>query len=414
MMFIYTCLFVIVDKVTVDLRAIFQSAVDSVAGNDTVKKELATNAYPEKFHLVAIGKAADSMVQGVLAEQIISGLVISKHGHLSELLKQNPVLTCLESDHPIPKENSLKAGKVLIQYLENLPEKEPVLFLISGGASALVEVLKDGWDLEQLQNLTDYLLANAYSINEINTVRRHISSCKSGGVWSHISEREVSCLMISDVPNDDPVIIGSGLLFPAKENALPELPQHWLEKLGKYTPNKVPDNFNWKIIACLADAKKAAATKATVLGYKVKVMPEFLQGDASNEAKNCVKILQKNKGILCVWGGETTVTLPVDAGKGGRNQHLALAAAIKMDGLEDIYLLAAGTDGSDGMTTATGAIVDSLTVERGAQKGLTVSDYLERADSNSFFTKTGGLIITGATGTNVMDLVVGIYSPNNL
>ena len=397
-----------------DLRAIFQSAIDAVAGNTSVRKELATNTYPEKLHIVAIGKAADSMVQGVPAERIISGLVITKHGHLSELLQQNSVLTCLESDHPIPKESSLKAGKALIQYLENLPEKAPILFLISGGASALVEVLRDGWDLVQLQEITDYLLANAYSINEINTVRRHISSCKSGGVWSHISEREVSCLMISDVPNDDPAIIGSGLLFPAKENVLPELPQHWLGKLGEYTPNKVPDNFNWKIIACLEDAKKAAATKATVLGYKVKVMPEFLQDDAISEARKCVEALQKNKGILCVWGGETTVTLPIDAGKGGRNQHLALAAAIKMDGLENIYLLAAGTDGSDGMTIATGAIVDRLTVERGAQKGLTVSDYLERADSNSFFTKTEGLIITGATGTNVMDLVVGIYSPYNL
>ncbi len=397
------------DKVAQDLTDIFQSAVDAVAGNTAVKKELATNEYPEKFHIVAIGKAADSMVQGVPAERIISGLVISKHGHLSELLQQTPVLTCLESDHPIPKENSLKAGKALIQYLENLPEKEPVLFLISGGASALVEVLKDGWDLKQLQKLTDYLLANAYPINEINTVRRHISSCKSGGVWSHISEREVSCLMISDVPNDDPAIIGSGLLFPAKENTLPELlPQHWLEKLGEYIPNKVPDNFNWKIIACLEDAKKAAAVKAQALGYKVKIMSEFLQGDASYEAKKCVKSLQENKGILCIWGGETTVKLPANAGKGGRNQHLALAAAIEMDGFENVHLLAAGTDGSDGMTTATGAIVDGLTVQKGEQHNLKASEFVGRADSNSFFKQTESLITTGATGTNVMDLVIGL------
>jgi len=392
-----------------DLRAIFQSAVNSVAGNIAVEKELVTNIYPEKFHIVAIGKAADSMVQGVHIERIISGLVISKHGHLSELLQQNPVLTCLESDHPIPKENSLKAGKALIQYLENLPEKEPVLFLISGGVSALVEVLRDGWDLAQLQKLTDYLLANAYSINEINTVRRHISSCKSGGVWSHISEREVSCLMISDVSDDDPAIIGSGLLFPAKENTLPELPQQWLEKLGEYIPNKVPDNFHWKIIACLEDAKKAAAVKAQALGYKVKIMPEFLQGDASNEAKKCVKALQENKGMLCIWGGETTVKLPANAGKGGRNQHLALAAAIEMDGFDNAHLLAAGTDGSDGMTTATGAIVDALTVQYANQKNLNAREFLERADSNSFFKQTDGLITTGATGTNVMDLVIGIY-----
>lgn len=396
------------NDVTEDLRAIFQSAVDAVAGNSAVKKELATNAYPEKFHIVAIGKAADSMVQGVPAKQIISGLVISKHGHLSELLQVNPVLTCLESDHPIPKENSLKAGKALIHYLENLAEKEAVLFLISGGASALVEVLQEGWDLAQLQALTDYLLANAHPIHEINTVRRHISSCKSGGLWSHISPREVRCLMISDVPNDDPAIIGSGLLFPAKENSLPELPGLWLEKLGEYMPNKAPKNFSWKIIACLDNAKKAAAVNAEARGYKVIIMPAFLQGDACYEAKLCVKIVRENKGILCIWGGETTVKLPCNAGKGGRNQHLALAAAIEMAGVKKTYLLAAGTDGSDGMTTATGALVNHATVQKGEQQYLIAGDYLFNADANSFLKATDDLIITGATGTNVMDLVMGI------
>jgi len=403
-----------VANVSQDLREIFQSAIDAVAGEAAVKKALDEKNYPEKFHLVAIGKAADSMVQGVAADRIISGLLITKHGHLSELSRHNPALTCLESDHPIPKENSLKAGKALLEYLSDLPEKESLVFLISGGASALVEVLREGWDLAQLQELTDYLLANAYSINEINTVRRHISSCKSGGVWSYISERDVSCLMISDVPDDDPAIIGSGLLFPAKKNTLPALPQKWLEKLGEYKPNKVPDHFSWKIIACLDDAKKAAAMKAQELGFQVKIMPEFLQADAAKTAKMCVETLKNKQGTLCIWGGETTVKLPKNAGKGGRNQHLALAAAIEIDGLENAYLLAAGTDGSDGMTTATGAVVDGLTVQRGAQKNLKASDYLAKADSNSFFTKTEGLITTGATGTNVMDLLVGFYSqPHN-
>ncbi len=396
------------DNVTEDLRIIFESAVDAVAGNTAVKEALSINSYCENFHVVAIGKAADSMVQGVPAEKIISGLVISKHGHFTQSLQQNPVLACLESDHPIPKKNSVKAGKALLQYLEKLPEKEPILFLISGGASALVEVLQDGWDLEQLQSLTNYLLANAYSINEINTVRRHISVIKSGGLWSHISKRDVRCLMISDVPNDDPAIIGSGLLFPVKENKLPKLPQEWLEKLGEYISNKVPDNFNWKIVACLEDAKKAAAVKAKTLGYQVEIMPEFLQGDARNEAKKCVKILQKNKGVLCIWGGETMVKLPANAGKGGRNQHLALAAAIEVDGFENTHLLAAGTDGSDGMTTATGAIINGLTVQCGNLKNLDASDFLEHADSNSYFKEVESLVITGATGTNVMDLVIGI------
>jgi hydroxypyruvate reductase len=276
----------------------------------------------------------------------------------------------------------------------------------------LVEVLQDGWDLAQLQALTDYLLANAYSIDEINAVRRRLSKIKGGGLWRYVGERPVACLMISDVPDDDPAIIGSGLLFPVHERPLPTLPRtpkEWSEKLENYSPNKVPESFSWKIIACLEDAKKAAAEKADSLNYQVKIMPDFLQGDASAEAKNCVNVLKENRNVVCIWGGETTVKLPENAGQGGRNQHLALSAAIEIEGLNAIHLLAAGTDGSDGMTTATGAIIDGLTVQQGAQQNLNAVAYLKKADSNSFFKVTNNLITTGATGTNVMDLVIGIY-----
>jgi hydroxypyruvate reductase len=355
------------------------------------------------------------MLSGVPANQISSALLISKHGHISQKMRQkfykNNKIVCVESDHPIPKKASMDAGNALIEYLTKLPEKEPVLFLISGGTSALVEVLQDDWDLEKLQLLTDYLLANAYSIDEINAVRRRLSKIKGGGLWAYLDNRPVACLMISDVPDDDPAIIGSGLLFPAKDkkkNKLPTLPREWREKLGDYKPIKVPDNFNGKIIACLDDAKKAAEIKAKALGYQVEIMPEFLQGDAVKTAKMCVDTVKKNKGKLCIWGGETTVQLPNNAGKSGRNQHLALAAAIEMDGMENMHLLSAGTDGSDGMTTATGAVVESLTLQIGEQQNLNAVDYLKKADSNSFFKEVGGLITTGATGTNVMDLVIAI------
>ena len=393
-----------------DLLAIFQAALDSVSGETVVKNEIATGKYDNYSHFIAIGKAAEAMLSGVSSHQIESALLISKHGHISKQFYENNKIECIESDHPVPKAASIKAGKSLINYLENLPVKEPILFLISGGASALVEVLQDGWDLTQLQALTDYLLANAYSIDEINAVRRRLSTIKGGGLWEYVGERPVACLMISDVPDDDPAIIGSGLLFPVKESPLPhDIPKKWSEKLGNYSHNKAPESFSWKIIACLGDAKKAAAAKAGSLNYQVKVMPCFLQGDASAEAKNCVKVLKENSNIVFIWGGETTVKLPENAGQGGRNQHLALSAAIEMKGLNDMHLLAAGTDGSDGMTMATGAVIDGLTVQQGEQQNLNASDYLKKADSNSFFKVTTNLITTGTTGTNVMDLVIGIY-----
>ncbi len=391
-----------------DLLSIFKAALQAVSGKMAVQNELAMGGYQKYFHFIAIGKAAEAMLSGIPDEQIKTALLISKHAHISEQSYKNNKIECVESDHPIPKTASIEAGNTLINYLERLPSHESVLFLISGGTSALVEVLQEGWDLKQLQELTDYLLANAYSIDEINAVRRQLSKIKGGGLWSSIGDREVSCLMISDVPDNDPAVIGSGLLFPMKENVIPKLPKEWFEKLGEYLPQKVPDSFNWKVIACLEGAKKAAAIKAEELGFQIKIMPDFLQGNASDEAKKCVSVLKEYKNTVCIWGGETTVKLPKNAGKGGRNQHLALSAAIEMDGLNDIHLLAAGTDGSDGMTMATGAIVNGLTVTQGNQHNMKAEDYLLNADSNSFFEETDSLITTGATGTNVMDLVIGI------
>jgi len=403
---------VINGKITrADLLTIFHEAVDTVSGQGVVNKALATGDYSDSFHVVAIGKAADAMLQGVPSDQIKSALLISKQGHISQQSIDNPLIKCIESDHPVPTQTSLKAGQALIEFIQQLPAQEPCLFLISGGTSALVEVLKEGWNLQKLQELTDYLLANAYSIDEINAVRRRLSKIKGGRLWDYIGSRSVFCLMISDVPNDDEKVIGSGLLFSSDDNTLPELPLKYAKKIpivDSRTKCVQPENFKWEIVASLSDAKKAAKHKAEQLGYKVELVETFLDGDAEDAAKMCVQTIQNQVDTLFIWGGETTVNLPEKAGKGGRNQQLALMAAFEMQGLEKVYLLAAGTDGSDGTTTATGAIVDNQTVVKGIPQGLDALDYLKRADSNTYFKKTDELIVTGATGTNVMDLVLGI------
>ena len=229
-------------------------------------------------------------------------------------------------------------------------------------------------------------------------------------MWQFIDDRAIHCLMISDVPGDDPADIGSGLLFPVDDMVLPDLPEEFTKKIPVFQQRKQSAGFVWKIIASLDVAKKAAAEKAAALGYRTDIQEEFLDGEASEVAKTCVKKSQENENTLFIWGGETMVYLSKNPGKGGRNQHLALSAAIAMQGSDTskTALLAAGTDGSDGMSDATGAIVDGETVNRGSAKKLNAEDYLKASDSNNYLNVTEDTIVTGATGTNVMDLVLAI------
>ncbi|MEH6457414.1 MAG: DUF4147 domain-containing protein [Cocleimonas sp.] len=397
-----------------DLLNIFNAAIEAVGGTPAVKRELESGDYPDQFHVVAIGKAADAMLQGVIAvetstnKRIRSALLISKHDHISDKMLNDPRVLSLESDHPLPKQATMKAGIALTDYVSCLPKGEACIFLISGGASSLVEMLHDGWDLTQLQELTDYLLANGYNINQMNAIRRRISKIKGGGLWQFIDDRQTHCLMISDVPGDGPADIGSGLLFPVDDIELPDLPEEFTKKIPAFQQRKQATGFVWKIIASLDVAKKAAAEKALQLGYKIDIQSEFLDGEASEVAKTCVKKSQENENTLFIWGGETMVYLPENPGAGGRNQHLALSAAIAMAGNPNTVLLAAGTDGSDGVSDATGAIVDVETVSRGSANKLNAEDYLTASDSNSYLNSTEDTIVTGATGTNVMDLVLAI------
>ncbi|MGK0269949.1 MAG: glycerate 2-kinase [Cocleimonas sp.] len=407
-----------IEQTRSDLLAIFSAAVEAVGGTSAVKREFLTNSdqYSDQFHVVAIGKASDAMLQGIIEtetaknKRIKTALLISKHDHISDKMQNDPRVHSIESDHPLPKEATMKAGELLLDYVSHLPKDETCVFLISGGASSLVEVLNDGWDLEQLQELTDYLLANGYNINQMNAIRRRISKIKGGGLWQFVGNRPVHCLMISDVPGDSPSDIGSGVLFPVDDIELPDLPEQFTKKIPTFQQQKQSASFAWKIIASLDVAKTSAAKKATELGYKVEIQDDFLDGEASEVAKSCIKSSQDKTNTLFIWGGETMVYLPENPGAGGRNQHLALSAAIAIENHSKVVLLAAGTDGSDGVSDATGAIVDGETVKRGLETSLNAEDYIKASDSNTYLNATGDTIVTGATGTNVMDLVLAITS----
>lgn len=394
-----------------DLLSLYRTALHAVKGKRVVKRSLAERKYQQTCHLIAIGKAAESMSLGAieqLGEAIQSGLVITKKGHFESELIADKRFKCIESDHPVPTQASLDAGRYLLNYLQQLPQNAHCLVLISGGASSLVEVLEVGWTLEELQQITHYLLENAFPIEEINAVRCHISAIKAGGLWRYLYSEHVICLMISDVADNDPAVIGSGLLFPSLPQLPINLPLYWSSRFNSPAIIKTKP-FEWEVIATLDDAKQAVAVAACEMGYHAIIDPNFLQGDTVSAAKRCVQQLQQSTADIIIWGGETTVYLPDDAPVGGRNQHFALATAMLLSDSSNPYaFLCIGTDGSDGSSEVAGALIDRETVLRGQQFLLSAQTHLQHANASAFLKASGDLIMTGATGTNVMDLVIGI------
>jgi hydroxypyruvate reductase len=337
--------------------------------------------------------------------------VITKYGHSDPRL-QGETWRVLECGHPLPDENSLAAGATLLEYLDSLPDGLPLLFLLSGGASALVEALPEGLDLTALERVNNWLLGSGLAIGEMNTVRKRLSRIKGGRLARHLRGRRCLQLLISDVPGDDPATIGSAPLYPATEGALPENLPDWLMHLleGSETApvaaDSVFDTIETQVIASNDQARHAAAQAAAAMGLTVTDYPGHFQGRVEQLATKFVAELSTSAPGLHLWGGESSVVLPPGPGRGGRNQHLALAAACLLAGRERCLLLAAGTDGSDGPTEEAGALVDGMTVKRGEEEGMSAEKALLEADSGRFLEASGDLIETGPTGSNVMDLVI--------
>lgn len=396
---------------------IFQAGVARVKGDNAVVGFLKKHDLSGNYHLIAVGKAASSMSLGalsVLSDQIVSGLVISKHDHIENELHAYQQIKTMESDHPVPGESSLIAGEALVEFVQAAPEDARFLVLFSGGASSLMEVLAEGMTLEKLAALNKVLLSIGYDITQMNQIRRSISHIKGGRLANFIKGRETIALLISDVPGDDPAVIGSGPLTLADEDMSEiELPEAIKSILGgvKLTPGAKKDKFSnisTHVIATLDDAKNAAADHARTLGFDVKTHSEFMQGNAERKAVELCAFLQSAQPGVHIWGGETSLVLPEHPGRGGRNQHLAGVAARELAGNDEIVFLAAGTDGTDGPTQDAGGIVDGQTLERGLQLKYDINDYLVKADIGTYLANTGDLVTTGPTGTNVMDLVVAL------
>jgi len=339
---------------------------------------------------VAIGKAASCMALGArdaLGDRLERVLIITKDGHVDAEALEIPGGEIRESSHPIPDRRSLEAGARLLEFIGELPAGTRPLFLVSGGASSLAEVLMPGVSLEALRQLNEDGLAGGLAIETLNERRRRVSRIKGGRLASMLSGRRALALFVSDVAHDDPAVIGSGLLGPAAEGA------------GS-------DDVERIVIASLDDALEAVRARAA--GLTASVQTERFSGAVDRLAVRFAHETVLGPMELRAWGGESTIRLPVSPGRGGRNQHLALAAARLIAGREDVFLLAAGTDGTDGPTDDAGALVDGETCARAAAAGFDVDDCLRCANSGAALAAAGDLVHTGPTGTNVGDLVVGL------
>ena len=381
------------------LLTLLQAGLACVDGRRCVREALSAGgaaAMPapgRPVWLAAVGKAAPAMALGArdaLGERIAHCLIISREGHTPPELEAAPGVEVITSSHPVPDQRSLAAGERLLAWVEALPAEVEPLFLISGGASSLVEVLRPGLALADLESFTARELAAGTAIGELNARRIALSRIKGGRLTARLAGRPARALFVSDVPGDDPGVIGSGLLGPASEGE---------------------DRVERTVVASIDQAVAGAAAAARARGLAVHAPGRRFDDDALRLAARFAHALRLAPSEVWVWGGESTVQLPPNPGRGGRNQHLALAAARLIAGQADLMLLAAGTDGTDGVTEDAGALVDAESCARVALDGLDVDDCLARADSGTALAASGDLLHLGPTGTNVGDLVIGLKLP---
>jgi hydroxypyruvate reductase len=378
------------------------------------------------------GKAGASMalaVEEILGDRITQGVVNVKYGYLNELRR----VKLNEVGHPIPDQRGVSGAEEIRELLEQLGENDLVICLISGGGSALLPSPVEGISLEDKQKITNLLLACGANINEINAIRKHISNLKGGGLARLAYPSTLIALILSDVVGDPLDVIGSGPTVPdnstfgeclailRKYNLSGKVPESIQSRIQRgikgeiqETPkagNPIFEKTHNVIIGSNIIAVKAAEQRARELGYKPLILSTFIEGETREAAKIhaaiAKEIVKTNHPVgtpACVIsGGETTVTIR-GRGLGGRNQEFVLASALDIQGLKDVVVLSAGTDGTDGPTDAAGAIADVHTVRRAHELGLDPAEYLEDNDSYHFFEKLGDLLVTGPTNTNVMDL----------
>jgi hydroxypyruvate reductase len=396
------------------LLKLYAAACHAVDGRRRVRAALSADTDGD-WWVLAIGKAASRMTLGAfdaLGERITRALVVTRADHFDDELTEHAQIELRAGDHPLPGAASLAAGEAVLEFARAAPPQQRMLVLVSGGASSLVEALVPGVTPQELHDLNAWALASGVDIRTHNALRRRISRLKGGRLAARLAHTRGRALLISDVPDDDPGVIGSGLVSTVRDDHvdLPESTPNWLRELLDRLPAPAPGaSLPLALVGTLDDALAAAERAAVAQGFTTRRLPGRASGDVLACAHRFAHEFALSTEDVVLWGGETTVVLPPTPGRGGRNQHLALAAARLLAWHRNLVLLAAGTDGTDGNTDDAGAIVDGATLLRAKEGGCrSADDALTRADAGTFLEASGDLLYTGPTGTNVGDVLIAL------
>ena len=401
--------------------AIVAASIKAVLPDEAVSRALAGKEFPGRVLLVSAGIAAWQMAKAAydcLGDRIEGGVVVTKYDHV-----KGPIgnFICCEAGHPVPDENSFAGTQKALDLVQGLSEKDTVLFLLSGGGSALFEKpLVPG---EVLQDITGQLLACGADIVEINTIRKRLSAVKGGKFAQCCAPAQVYAIILSDILGDPLDMIASGPACPDSttcQQALAIAQKYDLRLspeasalLAQETP-KALDNVTTRITGSVRELCAAAAKVCTELGYAPIMLTDMLSCQAKEAGSFLASILKTHaasgKKMAFLAGGETVVHL-TGKGKGGRNQELALAAAAGIDGLQGAAVFSVGSDGTDGPTDAAGGYVDYETAATLKAQSVDIFTVLRNNDAYNALAKCDGLIITGPTGTNVNDVAVALLNP---
>ena len=435
------------DRLRQDARRILDAALEAVEPARALKNALSLEGetlrageltlelgHYDQIVAVGAGKAGAPMaaaLEDVLGDRLQAGRVVVKDGHGGP----TRVITIDEASHPVPDERGVEAGRHIAELVrENAGPQTLIFCLLSGGGSALLVAPAAGLSLAHKQETTRLLLACGAEIGEINAIRKHLSRLKGGNLARLAHPSPVVSLIISDVVGDRLDVIASGPTVGdastwadcqeilRRYDIEQQVPEPVRRRIQAGLAGEIPDTpkpgdpelagVHNLIIASNRQALDRAAAKARDLGYSPLILSSTIEGETKDIARMHAALAREvlesghplPRPCCLVSGGETTVTLGPEPGKGGRNQEFALAAALDLEGLPGVLALSAGTDGTDGPTDAAGALADGATVARAQQKGLDPRDFLARHDAYHFFQELGDLVITGPTRTNVMDI----------
>ena len=403
-----------------DANAIIRSSINAVKPDEAVSRALAGKNFSGRVVLVAAGKAAWQMAKAAhncLGSRIDAGVVVTKYEHV-----MGPIANyvCCEAGHPVPDENSFAGTQKALDLVSGLTAEDTVLFLLSGGGSALFE--KPLIPGSELQDITSQLLACGADIVEINTIRKRLSAVKGGKFAQCCAPAHVYAIILSDILGDPLDMIASGPACPdsaSSEQAVAIAEKYELRLsdearalLYVETPKSL-DNVTTQITGSVRELCTAAAKVCTELGYEPIMLTDMLSCQAKEAGSFLASILKTHAGsgkkLAFLAGGETVVHL-TGKGKGGRNQELALSAAIGIDGIPGAAVFSVGSDGTDGPTDAAGGYVDHETAPTLRAQGIDIFTVLKNNDAYNALAKCDGLVITGPTGTNVNDVAVALLN----